>query len=955
MPRGFGQTSVQGAFRLLHPVLRAVLPRYGYIRPTEIQEKAIPLILRGNHVLIVAPTGSGKTEAALLPAMSSILPMRGFTGKIYVVYITPLRSLNRDIFARMKSLASSVGLRLEVRHGDSTELEKRRFLENPPHIMITTPESFYFLLSVEKFREAISELKYVIVDEVHELVGDKRGAELSLALERAISLYVKGKVQLVGLSATVAEPELVVRKLFGSRYVRIVEASMARKYNVGVVLPSRDNTVNGLELSEFNEELYEDTIDRIAYIANVIREKGSVIVFTNTRDTAELIGALLKKVLGENSIEVHHGSLSREHRLSIEERFRKGEIAALVATSSLELGIDIGHVGYVVQYLSPRQVVKLVQRVGRARHRAGEAAAGVVVASRNLFDVLESAVIAARTSRGNLEKLKPPHAPLDALVHQVAGTVIENPGIDIGKLYLLVTRSGFYEGLDFDEFMAVLSYMEHAGIIRIRDGKLYPGRKCMSYYFNSTMITESIQYPVYDVVSGKRIGLLDEEFVASLDVGEKFVLAGRVWEVVGFDENGVRVKPSSEDRLIPPAWEGDLIPVEHNVAREVASILRRFGEGHTEVLDMYPLSDTARRYVGEKLLQAMRELGFLPHDRRILVEHYGDTYVVYVFLGSRGNKSLEYLLAYYISQIKGYNVLSASTPYAIVLKLPERSEPGLVEMVIKRLAELPPSTLEEMYVEAVKKSRLYSWILYRVAQRAGALPASRRARDPSMLKRVVAQLANTILGVEALREFENRKGNLEVVKALLRDVGKGYVLISTVSRRNPSPLTEDIISEALFSDRVVRTQMPATLVAEAVKRRIKARQVILICLVCGYKWQRRVSELPQEIKCPNCSSKLVYVTTVEEKARDASMLAMKRKRVGLSRSENKRMREYIEVANLVMDYGRYAVEALVARGVGVSTARRVLQKLVFSEDAFYKALVEAEAKYYKYAYKLRKK
>jgi ATP-dependent Lhr-like helicase len=930
--------SVAGSFKLLHPRLQAVIVKFGYSNPTEVQEKAIPLILRGCNVLIVAPTGSGKTEAALFPIFSRLIEDKVSKGYIYALYITPLKSLNRDIFVRMVNIASSAGLRLEVRHGDTSYSLKKKFLQNPPHIVVMTPETFYFLLSIERFRNAIRYLKFIVIDEVHELVADKRGVELSLALERALKWYVDTKPIMIALSATVSKPEAIIEKLFGGRIVCPVVVRGGRSYRVIVTSPAASQ-----------EESEDDFSSRAKMIAEIVKKFRAALVFTNTRDTAEILGALLKRVGKNLSVEVHHGSLSKDHRVNVESMFKSGKIKVVVSTSSLEMGIDIGHVDVVVQFSSPRQVVKLVQRVGRASHRIGGTALGYIVSSRNIFDILESAVIAARSMRGDLEDLVVPDKPYDALIHQLVGISIEKPGADLREVFDIITRSGYYRSMPFDEFMSIAGFAEQIGLIRIKENRLYPGYRAKSYYYNVTMIPDTRQYEVIDIVSGKRIGVLDEEFVATLEKGDIFVLAGRVWEVVGFGEKAIHVKPSEARELIPPAWEGELIPVEFKVAREVGSILRRFEFQGERMLSSYPLSGESLRYVSEKLSEMVKRVGVLPSDKCVLIEHYGDTFVIYNFLGSRGSKALEYLIIGFIIQSYGLNVLASSTPYAIVIKFPYHQPPKLIEDVLRKLSELSDKELENIYVSAVKGSKLYRWMLYRIAISAGVIDVKSASMDISRIKSIVSRLSDSLLGIEALKEFNRRKADFKVALDFLKSIAQGKKCVKTISLKNPSPLTVDVVSEARFTDKLMKVKLTASVLAEIVKRKLSQYNVCFTCLTCGYRWERKIGELGDKISCPQCGSTMLYVSSSSEDCKRISLIVLrKRKANKLSKDEIKMLKEAYEIASLVNSYGRFAVEALASRGVGLATARKVLQKLVFGQEAFYKALVEAETTYLKY-------
>lgn len=920
------------AFDLLHPRLRTVISNYGYKYPTLIQERAIPLVLQGNNVLAVAPTGSGKTEAALFPIFSRLIGANEYG--IKAVYITPLRSLNRDIFNRMSYIAGEIGLTLDVRHGDSSPSERKSFLQKPPDIMVSTPETFYFLLSVSKFREAIRPLRFIVVDEVHELFSSKRGVEFSLVLERVDALYTAKKLQVIGLSATVKNPSEFGKRLMSWRYFVVVEAESRKDLDVIV-------DVSDSESSRANK-----------IVEYVNKTSGPVLVFTNTRDTAEALGLELRELIGEELVSIHHGSLSTNIRVDTESKLKKGLLKVVVATSSLELGIDIGHVDSIVQYMSPRQAIKLVQRAGRAGHRPGARSSAVIISASNLFDLLESAVLAARAVRGNLEDLPFDKQAYDALIHQIAGAVLEEESITITKLYNIITRSKYYRDLKIDELEAVISVAENTGILARRDDTLKPGPRLRSYYFSTTMIPDTRQYKVIDIESGDKIGVLDEEFAVTLETRDYFILSGKVWEVVDVDSETVRVREYKGKEAILPYWEGDLIPVERNVAREVASILRRL-ENSTNVLEYYPLTKNAKEYIISRI-NSHKSKGFpIPHDKRVVIEHYGDTFVVYSFLGSRGNKALEFLLAGYIEEVQGTSPRTASNPYIVVVKLPKYVDQSFPENCIRRVSTMSVQEVIGIVERAIRRSRLYQWILLQVAQRSGAIPDTKT--DITGLKALLKSLSDTIIGIEGLNEVKRRKLDLDSLLQFLHDIGKNKIEIVTLRLTELSPITVEALGDVRFTERLPADKMPTTLLAEVVKRKLARKEVRLACMYCGYTTTKTIGQLEDYPVCVNCGSKMLSVVYSDEEASMVQKLVNARRRhMSIKGDEQKMLSEFYERASLVAEYGKKAIEALSHRGVGLHTARQVLRKLVFGEEAFYKALVEAEARYHMYKHKLRK-
>ncbi|RUM47128.1 MAG: hypothetical protein DSY37_03475 [Hyperthermus sp.] len=922
---------VEGSFRLLHPRLREVIVRYGYSRPTPVQERVIPLVLRGYDVLVVAPTGFGKTEAALFPVFSVLLGSR--VRGVGAVYVTPLRSLNRDIFARMHSIARDVGLRLVVRHGDSGRVERRRFLEELADVVITTPESFGFLLSLDRFRRGIEGLRFLIVDEVHELYSGKRGVEFSLVLESLSRYYVRGRFQLVGLSATVSDPDDFAGRLGSWRRVVVVDVGGVKRASIVVdVVPeggSRAGVVAG-------------------YVGSV---GGQVIVFTNTRDMAETLGLELRGLMGEDKVAVHHGSLGADVRVSAEGGLKSGRLKAVVATSSLELGIDVGAIELVVQYRSPRQAVKLAQRMGRAGHSVDGVSRAVIVAERNLFDVLESAVLAARTLRGNLEDAFFHCCAYDALLHRVAGLVVERGSIGVDEVYSLALRSRFYSGITADEVYRLLEFASSIGLFRVRGGVVRPGRRLLKYYFSTTMIPDTFQYRVVDVERASSIGVLDEEFAATLERGSVFVLSGRLWEVVDVDVGVVRVREYQRPDMVLPSWEGDLIPVDYKVAREVASVLRRFEAEGESVLSLYPLGERARRFVADVLARHMESFP-LPHDRRVVVEHYSDTFIVYSFLGTRANKAFELLLSEYVREVSGYAPRTASMQYAVLVKLPVRLSVEAVKSIIDGIASLDPHTVRMMVERAAVRSPTYRWILLQVAQRMGVIDPRDARGKPVSVQGLLKALSNTPVGAEALREMMTRKVDVKPLLDMLSAIREGRVSVRVVGSTRPSPLAMSVFEEARVGGRESDGTLPGRLLAEIVKRRLQSTRLKLLCVNCGFVFEASIGALGEKPSCPRCGS-LMLAPIYESEADLKRLIAKAKKGAKLSRRERNAIRELYERAGLVADHGRKALEALASRGVGVSVARQVLKKLKFGEEAFYSAIVEAEARYYRYRRSLR--
>ncbi|MEA2032317.1 MAG: DEAD/DEAH box helicase, partial [Euryarchaeota archaeon] len=389
------------AFSLLNAEIQNVLEKtekFSARAPTEPQELGIPLILEGKDVLLIAPTGSGKTEAAVLPVFQKILEAKekrrnseekGF----YALYITPLRALNRDMLSRLEQWGVQLGITIEVRHGDTSTYARRRQALNPPDMLITTPETIQAMIPGKRLRENLKLLQYVIIDEVHELANSKRGTQLAVALERMAELA--GDFQRICLSATVGNPEEVA-KFFagcGREKMQVVNTDTVSTKAIEIeVLNPKKTKRDENKAKELGVD--PEVIAHVRTIRAAVKKCKSSLIFVNTRRAAEMLASIINK-FEPGLIGVHHGSLSKEIRIDAEDKFKQGAIKGLICTSSMELGIDIGSIELVIQYTSPREVTRLVQRVGRASHFVQKISAGKVIALTP-DDIAESLVIARR-------------------------------------------------------------------------------------------------------------------------------------------------------------------------------------------------------------------------------------------------------------------------------------------------------------------------------------------------------------------------------------------------------------------------------------------------------------------------------------------------------------------------------------------------------------------------------
>lgn len=934
-PRTIRGNLEDNVFRFLDSTLVKTIVKYGYIKPTSIQAKAIPLILQGNHVLVIGPTGSGKTEAALFPVYSLALKdlKSNEINKVLILYITPLRALNRDILKRMSKIAQEVGLKVAVRHGDTSQYERRRMLKDPPHMLITTPETLQFLLVGRRIREILNGVKWVIIDEVHELLDSKRGSILAAALERLVA-HVGYDFQRIGLSATIGDVEEAKRFVGGIRRVEVIEESRIKPMEIIVdsPLPSKKDR----ELS-LNSGLQAETIARLRRIVELITNAKSSIVFTNTRDLAELLASRFR-LLTKINVSIHHGSLSKDIRVNVEESLKQGLIKSVISTSSLELGIDIGHVDLVIQYGSPRQAVKLIQRIGRSGHHEYEVSRGAIISLNSLDDILESAVLARRAIHGDFEKPSIYDVPLDVLAYQIVGLTLEYNMVDVNFIYKILKRSHPFLNLTFSQLIDTIKFISLIGLIRY-DGKFVKRtRRAWRYYHEVSMIPDVKHYFVKDVVEGKIIGQLDEEFVISnCEKGFKFILSGMVWEVLDYDDKYVYVEPTNVTAGVLPWWEGELIPVNYKVSREVGSLKRRLIKEGENILKLYPLTDTARKVIKAKIEEQFRKAGFLPTDEEVVIESLDNLLVIHAHLGSKGNYGLSLIMLERLESL-GYNVKVKSDPYRIFII--GKISP---EVIIKILRTIDVKDLSEIVKNSVAKSNMFRWRLYNIAKRFGALISDVSIKDVS---RILSSYVDTLIGYEALKETLTDKIDFNALKDFITKLKKNHIRITIIKLSSPSPITLEALNFQSLYDIVIKTVTPNVLL-DIFRKKVLSKKVKLLCLMCGrVLGVVKVQELPDKIKCKKCGSGFITVVSPNDTTTEA-LIKKRIRKSRLSHQEKSILKEEVLKADLVLRYGKYAVIALSTFGVGPKTAAKIVGKHIYGDIAFFKALFEAEINFLK--------
>src|SRR2546428_611239 len=669
------------------------LAKLGFHEFTEPQRQAIPRIMAGASVLVIAPTGIGKTEAAILPILHKILnekpePVSG-------LYITPLRALNRDMLRRMTFFGEQLGLRIAVRHGDTPTKERAELTRHPPDVLITTPETFQILFTGRHVRDQLRTLRWVVVDEIHELAGDDRGAQLAVGLERLVEL-VGRDVQRIGLSATVGTPGEVAGFLGGvGREVEVIKVPIPKGIRIHVEVPTPS-----LDDKDIAEKLHLQEIQAAAIrqCHELIDSHRSTLFFVNTRDTAEFLSSRTHTWFPDASLGVHHGSLSKEVRIQMEDDFKAGVLKGLICTSSLELGIDVGSADFVLQYNSPREGSRLVQRIGRSGHGVGEVSDGVILATHE-DDVAEACAIAQRGLAEEIEDLVVRKDNRSVLANQLVALVVSERFASLDEAYETVRRSWPFRELkraDFDEVVAQLAGLR---ILWSRDGRLGRSSNSLPYFFeNISMIPDVKTYRVIDLSSRRAIGTLDEWFVAeNAKLGESFIMRGSAWRFVDFKEDHLLVEPVREIGDVP-SWVGEDIPVPFDVAQEVGRIRQEHD------LSPYPVNENGTK----TFLDYLASVGDAPlaTDTRITIESARDVLIVNACFGSKVNETLAQLISSLISARFGQTVGVQTDPYRIVLEVPRSVKP---QPIVDILRPEDPDALEPLLRVILKNSAFLRW------------------------------------------------------------------------------------------------------------------------------------------------------------------------------------------------------------------------------------------------------
>ncbi len=805
-------------------------------RPTAAQERGWPPIQAGEHTLILSPTGSGKTLAAFLWGIDRLfaeVERLGDPSGVRLLYISPLKALNNDIernlrlpLAGVREVARRLGhslpeLRVAVRTGDTPGRARLAMIKKPPHILITTPESLYLILTSNRAREILHTVQTVIVDEIHTVAGNKRGVHLALSLERLAHLAAR-PVQRIGLSATQRPLEEIARFLGGQEWrdgalvprpVTIVDAGLQKALDLQVVTTVADfrELAGGSIWPEVEQQ-----------VADLIRAHRTTLIFTNGRRLAERIADHLSGHFGPGTIRAHHGSMSREARFEMETQLKAGELPALVGTSSLELGIDIGSVDLVVQLQSPKGVARGLQRVGRSGHLVGQTSVGRIFATHR-EDLIEAAAIAGAMLRGEVEPTHVPENCLDVLAQQIVAAV----GVEswpASALYDLIRQSYPYRDLPlsaYHEVLAMLGGKYPRQVFRELRPRLdwdraadrltaLPGSVYLATT-NGGTIADRGTFGAYLVDGKTRIGELDEEFVYERRVGDVFTLGSHNWRIAQITDDRVLLTDAANGLPMVPFWKGDIAWRDYELGLTVGRFRRQVAErladpGLLEWLQQeHALDANSAQNVVHYVRDQVEAMGAISSDRTLVVELLRDPLgdrrlIIHSPFGGRVNAAWGLALSGALRDRFHTTPECRTNDDGILIRFPEADQDPPLDL----LGEMTPQEAREWILAELPDSALFGAQFRQNAARALLMPRSKqRRRTPFWLQRLRAKdlLATT-------RQFESFPVVVETYRDCLRDVldlehllevltaiREGRIQVVASERLTPSPVAMSLLYE----------------------------------------------------------------------------------------------------------------------------------------------------------------
>ncbi len=745
---------------------------------TSAQQLCIPAILAGRSVLLSSPTGSGKTLAGFLGIIDWLVREQPSPGRIHAIYISPLRSLTYDIQKNLTRPLQDMGLetaiRVGLRTGDTSAKERAQIRQRPPHILLTTPESLAILLCQPAYHDALSACRFVILDELHALAENKRGTHLSVSLERLERLRPRGEgmppLCRIGLSATISPLEAMAGFLVGvDRPCVLAEARMERRMVVEVFSPVRRDPYPpaGQSAGRVLREL-----------ASLVRARRSVLIFTNTRAGAETFGLRLKAALPKlaDRIEIHHGSLDRGIRLEVEDRLKNGELRAVVCSTSLEMGVDIGAIDLVVMISAPKGISRTLQRIGRSGHSVDATSHGILVAT-NIGDLVECAVTARLARERRMDPVRVPENAADVLAQHVLGLALEQPGVAVETVWETVRGAWPFRQLERADFDRVVEYLEGGGRslamayadtfgkLRVVDGQLFVATPRVGRDYLVNVGTIASQGLVDVLLRRRRLGTVEEGFIKGLKQGDVFVLGGRVVRLLEAGWQVAKVEAADGERPNVPTWSAGRMPLTSGLGVEIARLRTELDDlldgaalekGERDFNAETPRPEEGRREGPEggsvggaedgapldwlveqwelslanaqavvAHFEMQRRYSVVPRDGLMLIEHHREPggeplshYFFHSLIGRGANDALSRIVARRVARLAGGNALVTVDDYGFLLTLGR-----FQELPLERWREcFARAGAEEDLRLALKESELVRWQFRAVAQTGLMVP-----------------------------------------------------------------------------------------------------------------------------------------------------------------------------------------------------------------------------------------